>query len=111
MKEISRLENLTKDFERELEQVKYSNYYLIIIIIKLFFFSLQLRHTVRERSDTLQSKDKDLAALRKKEQSFRSIVESIQIKLDNELARNKDLDGQVRHNNNYFENFLVKILA
>jgi len=38
MKEISRLENLTKDFERELEQVKYSNYYLIIIIIKLLFF-------------------------------------------------------------------------
>ena len=44
----------------------------------------------------MQSKDKDVAALRKKEQSFRSAVESIQRKLETESARNKDLDGQVR---------------
>jgi hypothetical protein len=48
MKEISRLENLTKDFERELEQVKNSNYYLILIIIKLlFFFSLASSYSTR----------------------------------------------------------------
>lgn len=40
-------------------------------------------------------KDKDLAALRKKEQSFRSTVESIQIQLDNESKRNQDLEQQV----------------
>ncbi|CAF0970607.1 unnamed protein product [Rotaria sordida] len=73
MKEVSRLENLTKQFERDLEQ---------------------LRHTLRERTDALQLKDRDIAALRKKEQSFHSIVESIQNKLDTEAMRNKDLDGQ-----------------
>ncbi|CAF3345015.1 unnamed protein product [Rotaria sp. Silwood1] len=75
MKEVSRLENLTKEFERDLEQ---------------------LRHTLRERTDALQMKDKDIAALRKKEQSFRSTVESIQNKLDTELIRNNDLDGQLK---------------
>jgi len=44
-------------------------------------------------------KDKDLAALRKKEQSFRSTVESIQIQLDTESTKNKDLDGQVKKDN------------
>ncbi|CAF2328878.1 unnamed protein product [Rotaria sp. Silwood2] len=75
MKEVSRLENLTKEFERDLEQ---------------------LRHTLRERTDALQMKDKDIAALRKKEQSFRSAVESIQNKLETESIRNKDLDGQLK---------------
>ena len=37
-----------------------------------------------------------MAALRKKEQSFRSAVESVQLKLETESARSRDLDGQVR---------------
>ncbi|CAF0726257.1 unnamed protein product [Adineta steineri] len=75
MKEVSRLENLTKEFERELDQ---------------------LRYTVRDRTDTLQAKDKELAALRKKEQSFISSIETIQSKLDSELTKNKDLDAHLR---------------
>ncbi|CAF1455020.1 unnamed protein product [Adineta steineri] len=75
MKEVSRLENLTKGFERELDQ---------------------LRYTVRDRTDTLQAKDKELAALRKKEQSFISSIETIQSKLDSELTKNKDLDAHLR---------------
>ena len=51
---------------------------------------------MRERTDVLQSKDRDLAALRKKEQNFHSTIESIQSKLDAEILRNKDLEGQVR---------------
>ncbi|CAF1470823.1 unnamed protein product [Adineta steineri] len=74
MKEVSRLENLTKEFERELDQ---------------------LRYTVRDRTDTLQAKDKELAALRKKEQSFISSIETIQSKLDSESTKNKDLDAHV----------------
>ncbi len=57
----------------------------------------QLRYTIRERTDTLQSKDKELATLRKKEQNLHSTLESIQNKLDNESIKNKDLDGQVRN--------------
>ncbi|CAF0787121.1 unnamed protein product [Adineta steineri] len=75
MKEVSRLENLTKEFERELDQ---------------------LRYTVRDRTDTLQAKDKELAALRKKEQSFISSIETIQSKLDSESTKNKDLDAHLR---------------
>ncbi|CAF4290106.1 unnamed protein product, partial [Adineta steineri] len=75
MKEVSRLENLTKEFERELDQ---------------------LRFTVRDRTDTLQAKDKELAALRKKEQSFISSIETIQSKLDSESTKNKDLDAHLR---------------
>jgi hypothetical protein len=41
-------------------------------------------------------KDRDLAALRKKEQSFLSTVESMQIKLDAESSKHRDSDGQVR---------------
>jgi hypothetical protein len=41
-------------------------------------------------------KDQELNALRKKEQSFRSIADSIQIKYDTELIKNQDLDGLVR---------------
>lgn len=65
----------------------------------MIFF--KLRHSLRDRADTLQSKDRDLAALRKKEQSFHSAIESIQSKLDAEMLRNKDLEGQVTRNNSY----------
>ncbi|CAF1141049.1 unnamed protein product [Rotaria magnacalcarata] len=74
MKEVSRLENLTKEYERDLDQ---------------------LRYTVRERTDALQSKDKELAVLRKKEQSFLHSIETLQNKLDIEATRSKDLDGQL----------------
>lgn len=51
---------------------------------------------LRQRTDALQLKDQELASLRKKEQHFRSTVDSIQTKFDIELIKNKDLDGQVR---------------
>ncbi|UJR33653.1 hypothetical protein I4U23_021086 [Adineta vaga] len=73
MKEVARLENLTKEFERQLDQLRFS---------------------VQERTNTLQAKDKEVAALRKKEQTLRSTVESIQIKLEAELAKNQDLEGR-----------------
>ncbi len=38
MKEVSRLENLTKEFERELDQVKHSKYFLFKLIIKFSSF-------------------------------------------------------------------------
>ncbi|CAF0726238.1 unnamed protein product [Adineta ricciae] len=74
MKEVTRLENLTKEFERQLDQLRFS---------------------LRERTDTLQAKDKEVAALRKKEQTLRSTIESIQMKLDGEIGKNQDLDGQL----------------
>lgn len=91
MKEIARLETLTKDFQRELDQVNYS-IYSDNKINGVF----QLRHTIRDRSDALQSKDRELATLRKKEQSFHSTVESLQSKLDGEASKNRDADGQVK---------------
>jgi len=57
----------------------------------------QLRLTLRQCTDELQLKDQEFAALRKKEQSFRSAVDSIQVKLDTEIIKNQDLDGQVRY--------------
>lgn len=51
---------------------------------------------LRHGTDALQLKDQELAALRKKEQSFRSAVDSMQTKFDTELIRNKDLEGEVR---------------
>lgn len=44
----------------------------------------------------MQMKDKELAALRKKEQNTRSTLESLQVKLSSESNRGKDLDEQVR---------------
>lgn len=51
---------------------------------------------MRERSDILQAKDKEIAALRKKELSLRSSLESIQVKFEGEAARSKDLEDQVK---------------
>jgi hypothetical protein len=44
----------------------------------------------------MQLKDKDLAALRKKEQSYRSTVDTIQSQLDAESTKGRELGGQVR---------------
>ncbi|CAF3802862.1 unnamed protein product [Adineta steineri] len=75
LKEVKRLEALGKEFERELEE---------------------LRLALRERTDVLQLKEQELAGLRKKEHTFRSTVDNLQIQLDTELIRNKDLDGQLK---------------
>lgn len=45
-------------------------------------------------------KDQEIAGLRKKEQTFRSTVDNIQLKVDTELIRNRDLDEQVRTRGN-----------
>lgn len=50
---------------------------------------------LRQHTDALRMKDQELAGLRKKEQTFRSTADGIQMKLDAELLRNRDLDEQV----------------
>lgn len=75
IKEVTRLESLTKEFERELEE---------------------LRMTLRQLTDTLQTKDQELINSRKKEQSLRSLVDNIQVKFDTEVIKNQDLDGQLK---------------
>jgi hypothetical protein len=62
----------------------------------LLLFCFQLRIVLREHADVFQIKEIELANLRKKEQSFRSAVDSLQIQFDTEFLKNKDLDGQVR---------------
>jgi len=75
VKEIGRLESLNSELQRELDQI---------------------RLHLRERSDILQAKDKEIAALRKKELSLRSSLESIQVKFEGEATRGKDLEDQVK---------------
>ncbi|CAF0766915.1 unnamed protein product [Didymodactylos carnosus] len=75
MKEMTRLETLTKELQREMEQ---------------------LRLSARDRTDALQAKDKEILSLRKKEQNFRNAIENMQIKLDTESTKGKDMDGQLK---------------
>ncbi|CAF1218440.1 unnamed protein product [Adineta ricciae] len=75
LKEVTRLQALSKEYERELDE---------------------LRRALRERTDVLQVKEAELAALRKKEHTFRSTVDNLQVKLDTELLKNQDLDGQLK---------------
>lgn len=76
MKEIARLETLNKDFQRELDQI---------------------RLLVRERNEQVNSKDKEIMALRKKEQNYLAAIESLQIRIDGEATKNHDLEGQIKH--------------
>ncbi len=59
----------------------------------------------------MQSKDKDLAALRKKEQNFQSAIDNIQSQLDAETKRSRDLDGQVNSTSILLHIALIEILA
>ncbi|CAF1680888.1 unnamed protein product, partial [Didymodactylos carnosus] len=47
-------------------------------------------------TDALQAKDKEILSLRKKEQNFRNAIENMQIKLDTESTKGKDMDGQLK---------------
>lgn len=46
--------------------------------------------------DSIHMKDKELAILKKKEQSFRTIVDNLEAKLETETIKCRDFDGQIK---------------